>query len=173
MEEAVMSNRRPLVATLVALTVAVVAPPSVALAQEAKLVFEWNRVLFAVAPPGPPTRPAAMLHIAMFDAVNAIERAYTPYRFEVRASRGASTEAAAAQAAHDVLSALFPTQQVMFDSILESQLVNLPAGRERQGIAIGRAVVSGHLNATAFGKRGRRIHLADLEQWLRNGAKTR
>ena len=31
-----------------------------------------------------------MMHIAMFDAVNAIEHAYTPYRFEVRASRGAS-----------------------------------------------------------------------------------
>jgi hypothetical protein len=135
-----MANTRPLAATLVALTVAVFQHPSVALAQDAKLVFEWNRVLFSVAPPGPPTRPAAMLHVAMFDAVNAIERAYTPYRFEVRASRGASTEAAAAQAAHDVLSALFPTQQAMFDSILESQLVNLPAGRERQGIAIGRAV---------------------------------
>jgi hypothetical protein len=135
-----MSNTCPLVATLVALTVAVVAPPSVALAQDAKLVFEWNRVLFAVAPPGPPTRPAAMLHIAMFDAVNAIERAYTPYRFEVRASRGASMEAAAAQAAHDVLSALFPTQQVMFDSLLNSELANLPAGREKQGVAIGRAV---------------------------------
>jgi hypothetical protein len=135
-----MSHTRPLVATLVALTVAVFAPPSAALAQDAKLVFEWNRVLFSVVAPGPPTRPAAMLHIAMFDAVNAIERAYTPYRFEVRASRGASPEAAAAQAAHDVLTALFPTHQATFDALLDSQLANLPPGRERQGIAIGRAV---------------------------------
>ena len=135
-----MSHTRPLAATIVALTVAVFAPPSAALAQDAKLVFEWNRVLFSVVAPGPPTRPAAMLHIAMFDAVNAIERAYTPYRFEVRASRGASPEAAAAQAAHDVLTALFPTQQAIFDSLLNSQLANLPNGREKQGIAIGRAV---------------------------------
>jgi excisionase family DNA binding protein len=38
---------------------------------------------------------------------------------------------------------------------------------------IRRGYLSGHLKATAFGKRGRRIHLADLEQWLRDGAKTR
>jgi hypothetical protein len=135
-----MGNTRVLAATIVALTVAVFAPPSAALAQDAKLVSEWNRVLFSVVAPAPPTRPAAMLHIAMFDAVNAIERAYTPYRIEVRASRGASTEAAAAQAAHDMLTALFPTQQAIFDSLLNSQLANLPNGREKQGIAIGRAV---------------------------------
>jgi Domain of unknown function (DUF6851) len=139
-EEAIMGNTRALAATIVALTIAVFASPSAALAQDAKLVSEWNRVLFSVVAPAPPTRPAAMLHIAMFDAVNAIERAYTPYRIEVRASRGASTEAAAAQAAHDVLTALFPTQQAIFDSLLNSQLANLPNGREKQGIAIGRAV---------------------------------
>ena len=136
-----MGNTRALAATIVVLTFVIFGRPSLALAQDADLVIEWNRVLFSVAPPGVPVvRPAAMLHIAIFDAVNAIERAYTPYRFEVRASRGASPEAAAAQAAHDVLTALFPTQQATFDTILDSQLANLPAGRKRQGIAIGRAV---------------------------------
>jgi hypothetical protein len=127
---------------LVALTVAVFAPPSAALAQDAKIVIEWNRALFAAVGTFPPMRPAAMLHIAIFDAVNAIERAYTPYRVEVRASRGASTEAAAAQAAHDVLAALFPTQSGTFDALLTAELANLPAGREKQGIAIGHAVAS-------------------------------
>jgi hypothetical protein len=137
-----MGNTRARAATIVALTVVVFGRPSPALALGAELVIEWNRVLFAVAPPGSPAviRPAAMMHIAMFDAVNAIERAYTPYRFEVRASRGASPEAAAAQAAHDVLSAIFPTQQATFDTLLNSQVANLPSGREKQGIAIGRAV---------------------------------
>ena len=81
-----------------------------------------------------------MLHIAMFDAVNAIEDAYTPYRVQVRASHGASPEAAAAQAAHDVLTAIFPTQQATFDALLASQLAGLPPGRVKQGVAIGRAV---------------------------------
>jgi hypothetical protein len=140
-EEIIMGNTHALAATIVALVI-VFGRPSPALAQDAELVIEWNQMLFAVSPPGPPTviRPAAMLHIAMFDAVNAIERAYTPYRFEVRASRGASPEAAAAQAAHDVLTALFPDHQAIFDALLASQLANLPPGREKQGIAIGHAV---------------------------------
>ena len=71
-----MGNTRALAATIVALTVVVFGRPSPALAQDAELVIEWNRVLFSVVPPGSPAviRPAAMLHIAMFDAVNAIER---------------------------------------------------------------------------------------------------
>ncbi len=136
-----MGNTRALAATIVALTVVVFGRPGPALAQDAELVIAWNRVLFSVAPPTPAvTRPAAMLHIAMFDAVNAIEDAYTPYRVQVRASHGASPEAAAAQAAHDVLTAIFPTQQATFDALLASQLAGLPPGRVKQGVAIGRAV---------------------------------
>ena len=52
-----------------------------------------------------------MLHIAMFDAVNAIEREYTPYHARLIAHPAASAEAAAAQAAHDVLTALNPAAQ--------------------------------------------------------------
>jgi hypothetical protein len=139
-----MGNTRALATTILALTIVVFGRPSPALAQDAELVIAWNRVLFSVVPPGSPAliRPAAMLHIAMFDAVNAIEDAYTPYRVRVRASHGASQEAAAAQAAHDVLTALFPTQQATVDSLLASQLAGLPPGRGRvkQGVAIGRSV---------------------------------
>ena len=87
-----MGNTRALATTILALTVVVFGRPSPALAQDAELIVAWNRVLFSVAPPGSPAvvRPAAMLHIAMFDAVNAIEDAYTPYRVQVRASHGAS-----------------------------------------------------------------------------------
>ena len=99
-------------------------------------------MLFSVVPPGPPVaiRPASMMHIAMFDAVNAIEDAYTPYRFEVHASRGASEEAAGAQAAHDVLTALFPSQHATFDAVLAKDLAGISSGRAKKGIAIGRAV---------------------------------
>lgn len=143
-----MGNTRALATTILALTVVVFGRPSPALAQNAELVVAWNRVLLSVAPGSPAlARPAAMLHIAMFDAVNAIEDAYTPYRVQVRASHGASEEAAAAQAAHDVLTALFPTQQATFDSLLASQLAGLRTGRGRvkQGVAIGRFVARGIL----------------------------
>jgi hypothetical protein len=145
-----MRNTGALVAAFIAAFTFVYGHPSPALAQDAELVIQWNQTLFAVAPPGPPAviRPAAMLNIAMFDAVNAVERAYTPYRFDVRASRGASAAAAAAQAAHDVLSALYPTleAQATFDTLLDTQLANIPAGREKQGIAIGHAVAQAVLD---------------------------
>jgi excisionase family DNA binding protein len=38
---------------------------------------------------------------------------------------------------------------------------------------IRRGYLSGHLKASRFGSRGRRIHLADLDSWVRNGARTR
>ncbi len=73
------------------------------------VILQWNRVLGQTLQiPGaqPPTilpvRSFAMMHLAMFDAVNSIDRSYTPYLTEVRGTRNASIKAAAAQAAHDV-----------------------------------------------------------------------
>jgi len=79
------------------------------------------------------------MHIAMFDAINSIEERYTPYLGQVRASHGASAEAAAAAAARDVLVAIYPAQQAAFDALLASQLAGMPPGQARQGIAIGHA----------------------------------
>src|SRR5688572_18059648 len=76
------------------------------------VVLKWNQLLQSTLPqPGNPLSPRyyAMMHIAMFDAVNAIEREFEPYRVRVRPGWGGSTRAAAAQAAHDVLVALNPS----------------------------------------------------------------
>jgi hypothetical protein len=54
------------------------------------------------------SRIFAMMHIAIHDALNAIDRRYQPYAFDGQAPTGASAEAAVAAAAHDVLVALFP-----------------------------------------------------------------
>ena len=70
-----------------------------------------------------------MMHIAMFDAINSIEDAYTPYLSQVKGSHGASTDAAAATAARDVLAALYPAQTAMFDTLLSTQLAGMPRGR--------------------------------------------
>jgi hypothetical protein len=87
-----------------------------------------------------------MMHIAIFDAVNSIERSFTPYFIEVRASRGASKEAATAQAAHDVLVALYPGQQDMLDAALAESLDDLTPDGCDQGIAVGQAVASAILD---------------------------
>jgi hypothetical protein len=82
------------------------------------VVIDWNELLLqalANQPAGVPlSRNMALVHTAMFDAVNAIDRSYEPYHAKVHASHGASPEAAAAQAAHDTLVAVYPNQQAIF-----------------------------------------------------------
>lgn len=104
------------------------------------VVVQWNEVLqtsLAVSPLLTP-RHYAMMHIAMFDAVNSIEQRYSPYRTTVDATPGASAVAAAAQAAHDVLVALLPDLADTFDDALDAQLEEIPPGSARQGVEAGR-----------------------------------
>jgi hypothetical protein len=130
----------------------------------ADVVLEWNAVAIEAAKqdhaldaPGlqfGPTRTARALAIesaAVFDAVNAIDGSYTPYLVtDVHASAGASIEAAAAQAAHDTLSALYPYLKAsMFDPTLAADLAGIAPGRARQGIAVGQAVAQEVLAARA------------------------
>nr|MBA2646001.1 hypothetical protein [Pyrinomonadaceae bacterium] len=111
------------------------------------VVLQWNRVLQeTIRTPGqhPPTvfpvRSFAMMHAAMFDAVNSIDGTYTPYLSDVPGSRRASQEAAAAKAAHDVLVALYPTRQDVFAAELINSLDGIAPNRARQGIRVGQIV---------------------------------
>lgn len=109
-------------------------------AQTPNVVIQWNQLALERYGPGasPITRTLAMLHIAMFDAVNAIQRRYTPYHVDLQASAGASAEAAAAKAGRDVLVAVFPAQAAAYDTVLAGQLKGIPPGLARQGVEIGR-----------------------------------
>jgi hypothetical protein len=111
------------------------------------VVIEWNQLALSTAPAsaGPlVARYYTIMHIAMFDAANSIERRYSPFLTDVQASSGASPEAAVAQAAHDVLVALIPGDppKAILDAALNAKLATLPPGRARQGVAIGRAAAS-------------------------------
>jgi hypothetical protein len=141
-----MTTPRILLAAVLGLSLGISGPFASARAETSALsnnsrdvIVAWNEALQALTPPGPSPaqRFYSMLHIAMFDAVNAIERVYTPYRLRMRVPHGASPEAAAAQAGRDVLTALFPAQQATFDALLESQLAGLPPGRAWLGRFIG------------------------------------
>ena len=81
-----------------------------------------------------------MMHVAIFDAVNAIRGTYNPYAVEAKASSGASQRAAAARAAHDVLAALYPSQQSIYDDALSADLAGIPPGRALQGQLVGALV---------------------------------
>lgn len=106
------------------------------------VVLKWNQVLQnTLLPPGNPLTPRsyAMMHIAMFDAVNAIEREFEPYR--VRLQRvGGSPDAAAAQAAHDVLVALNPSATPTYDAALAEDLGERPSGFVLRGAQVGARV---------------------------------
>src|SRR5207302_1866707 len=66
-----------------------------------------------------PTHSFALMHAAIYDAVNAIDRTHARYLVHVHAaSRSASKEAAAASAAHDVLSSLYPSLAAQLDAQL-------------------------------------------------------
>jgi hypothetical protein len=111
---------------------------------DAEVVVQWNELLESVQPVGGLAHPRqyAMLHIAMFDAINSITRTHRPYRFQVRAPHGAPPEVAAAQAAHDVAVALFPGAQSTFDAALEARLATVSTWQARSATNVGKAVAA-------------------------------
>ena len=75
--------------------------------------------------PGRSSRAMAIVHIAIFDAVDAIIQRYESYT-GVQARHGAvSLDAAVAQAAHDTLVPLYPSQASSFDSFLADDLAKI------------------------------------------------
>jgi PAP2 superfamily len=86
------------------------------------------------------TRTLAMVHLAMHDAVNAVDRRYQPYAYLARDAE-ADAVAAAATAAHKVLVGLFPAQQSNLDAKLVTSLAAVPDGdAETKGVALGQLV---------------------------------
>ncbi len=109
----------------------------------ADAVTEWNEKALAAATqakqlPFASTRTMALVHTAMFDAVNSIEGRCTPYKFKVSAPAGSSSEAAVVAAAHAVLLNLFPEQKTDLDAAYAVSLARIPDGSGKTaGIAVG------------------------------------
>jgi hypothetical protein len=144
-KEVVMLKVGKFSALVVAATIAVLAFAPHTPAQTPNVVIQWNQILqtlFVGTGPGIHLRALPMMHISMFDAINSIEEVYTPYLSGAQSSRGGSAEAAAATAARDVLTALYPAQQATFDSVLATQLAAVPNGLVKQGQAVGHAVAA-------------------------------
>ena len=104
-----------------------------------------NRVFGEQFGPGRSSRAMAIVHLAVFDAVNAIAGGYESYTGLPRAPAGTSMKAAIAQAAHDSLAALFASQAPSFDAQLEEDL-----GDIRDVGARGRGTELGHRAAAAI-----------------------
>ena len=120
-------------------------------AQPVNAVIEWNRTLLAIvrSPGAQPatihsTRNFAILHAAIYDAVNNIEPRFSPHLVHLpNVPRSASKIAAADEAAHDVLVFVYPAFQVSLDTELQQDLAQIPDNeRKAQGVAVGQAVAS-------------------------------
>jgi membrane-associated phospholipid phosphatase len=118
-------------------------------AQPVNAVIEWNRTLLVIVrtPGAQPatihsTRNFAILHAAIYDAVNNIQPEFSPYFVRLSdVPRTASKIAAADQAAHDILGALYPAFQASLDTELQQDLARLRDNEGKaQGIAVGQAV---------------------------------
>src|SRR6267378_7996770 len=118
-------------------------------AQQVNPVVQWNRALLVIVrTPGAqsatvhPTRSFAIMHAAIYDAVNAIDRKHRPYLVRLSGvPRDASQEAAAAAAAHEVLVALYPGFKTALDAELQQSLAHIPDGNDKvEGIRIGQTV---------------------------------
>ena len=119
---------------LAVLTIGVLALGAAGFAR-ADEVTDWNQIMFQAALAAvPPTSPLAMGRVgaivqsSVFDAVNGIERRYTPVHVEPAADRGASRRAAAVQAAYAALVYVYPTQKSALDDKRAASLAAISSG---------------------------------------------
>jgi hypothetical protein len=112
-------------------------------------VVQWNKTLLTIVrtPGAQPatvhsTRSFAIMHAAVYDAVNAIDATHKPYLVSVKnVSPHASQEAAAAAAAHEALVELYPAFATTLDQQYAQALAQIPDGADKTtGIDVGRAV---------------------------------
>ena len=109
----------------------------------AEVIAYWNSAVEAVirndtTMPGPTwaARNYAMVHAAMFDAVNSIQPQFRPaHVLTVDVPPGTSPEAAASAAAHGVLVLLYPAQKFFLDVALWAALVDIPDGPSKANAA--------------------------------------
>lgn len=109
-----------------------------------------NRVYGEQWGPHRASRAMAIVHIAMYDAVNAIEGQYKSYTGIGRAPAAASLGAAISQAAHDTLAALFPSQTSALDAVLAGDLAQVAEGPMKEsGVDVGKRAAAAILTMRA------------------------
>ena len=120
---------------------------------KADSVTEWNaRGCDITAPPifDTPTgnRAVAIMHTAIYEAVNAITRKYASGDVKIDAPEGASVDAAVAAASRTVLVNLVPAKQVVIDEAYQTSLAKIANGKSKtDGIAVGEKAAAAILAA--------------------------
>jgi hypothetical protein len=127
----------------------------------ADTVTDWNvnavNALVGTAGQSPTvsTIHLAMVHGAVYDAVNSIDERYEPYLVEVRARDWYSKDAAAATASYKVLASVVPNQQPALKVLYDASLAAIPAGEAKSGgVTVGEIAAASMLAARANDGRG-------------------
>jgi hypothetical protein len=109
-------------------------------------VLEWNSIMVSTTATQNPffqARFAAITQLAVFEAVNAIDKDFEPYLGTINAPPGASPQAAAVAAAYTVLGNYFPGNASALNAAYAASLASIPDGSaKQQGIAVGEAAAA-------------------------------
>jgi hypothetical protein len=114
----------------------------------ADVITDWNEKAVAFVTkhrmlPPQAERVVASVHVAMFDAVNSIERRYRPYRLAVTTAKDTSKETAAAVAAGMVLAGMHPKDAEELNSLMGTYLATIPPGAAKsEGIKVGQEIAA-------------------------------
>jgi hypothetical protein len=127
------------------------------LSASADVVTDWSATFRAVmqqdgthpvhkANPGWSTRSAAILHGAIYDAFQSVNRTHVPFLVNSQAAPGTSLEAAVHQAAYEVLKECYPGEQTMLDTAYNARIASIPDGTSKtDGIALGHSIAAAYM----------------------------
>jgi hypothetical protein len=109
----------------------------------ADVVTDWNERAVSAGyaariTPSESARNIAMVHLAIFEALNSIEPRYTPYRGRLATESSASRDAAGASAAHYLLVRVYPDQAKEMEKTLAASLAAVSDGPAKtEGMRLG------------------------------------
>lgn len=138
------------------LLVPIVLASGVAGTARAEEITDWNKIMFQAAlteatSPLNMSRFAAIVQSAVFDAVNGIERRYTPFRVEEpNAPLGASRAAAAVQASYATLVKIYPAQKSALDAKRAASLAAIAGDPTENGVSVTQGIEWGQTVADAI-----------------------
>ena len=117
----------------------------------ADAVLDWHEIAVNTVSTASPPRPGpvgfldmAVVQAAVYDAVQAIDGKFKPYRVQIPGASG-SPDAAAAKAAHDVLVNIFPAQSVSLETTYRDYLAKKGLAESDPGVAVGQTAAAGIL----------------------------
>ncbi len=123
----------------------------------ADAVTDWNAFFISLAVPPPVSRPAneigiaaGYMHIAIYDAMVAIDGGYVPFATAVAPDAGASHEAAVAAAARRILTALYPALEPSITAHYNTAIAGIAEPALTRGTTVGTAAANGLLTSRGF-----------------------